>query len=88
MATKPRESDEANDVLRPEDMQDKPKLMGPKTGHKPMIRPKPRESDEANDTMRPEDMQKKTYKSGGMVKSGASRGDGCAQRGRTRGKIC
>jgi len=28
------------------------------------------------------------YKKGGMVKSGASRGDGCAQRGRTRGKYC
>jgi hypothetical protein len=31
----------------------------------------------------------KAYKSGGVVKSsGASRGDGCAQRGRTRGKYC
>jgi hypothetical protein len=28
------------------------------------------------------------YKKGGMVKSGASRGDGCAQRGRTKGKYC
>ena len=31
---------------------------------------------------------KKAYKAGGAVKSGASRGDGCAQRGRTRGKYC
>lgn len=31
---------------------------------------------------------KKAYKSGGMVKSGASRGDGIAQRGRTKGKYC
>ena len=28
------------------------------------------------------------YKKGGAVKSGASRGDGCAERGRTRGKYC
>jgi len=27
------------------------------------------------------------YKKGGAVKSGASRGDGCAQRGRTRGTM-
>ena len=87
MATKPRESDEANDVLRPEDMQTKPKLMGPKSENKPALRSKEKISDEANDTLRPEDMQKKTYKSGGAVKSGASRGDGCAQRGRTRGTM-
>jgi hypothetical protein len=30
----------------------------------------------------------KAYKSGGAVKSGASRGDGCAIRGRTKGKYC
>jgi hypothetical protein len=28
------------------------------------------------------------FKSGGMVKSSASRGDGIAQRGKTRGKYC
>ena len=28
------------------------------------------------------------FKKGGMVKSGASRGDGCAIRGRTKGKYC
>ena len=28
------------------------------------------------------------FKSGGMVKSSASRGDGIAQRGKTRGRIC
>jgi len=27
------------------------------------------------------------YKKGGVVKSGASRGDGCAQRGRTKGRM-
>jgi len=75
-------SDEANDVLRPEDMQTKTKVIP-----KPMPKPKSKESDEANDTMRPEDMQKKTYKSGGAVKSGASRGDGCAIRGRTKGRM-
>ena len=30
----------------------------------------------------------KVYKKGGAVKSGASRGDGIAERGRTRGKYC
>ena len=29
-----------------------------------------------------------TYKKGGVVKSGASRGDGCAIKGRTKGKYC
>ena len=41
-------------------------------------------SDEANDTLRPEDMQAKKFKSGGAVKSKI---DGCAQRGKTRGRI-
>jgi hypothetical protein len=68
-------------------MQDKPKVT-PKPMPMPKPKPKPRESDEANDVLRPEDMQKKTYKSGGAVKSGASRGDGCAIRGRTKGKYC
>ena len=29
----------------------------------------------------------KVYKSGGVVKSGASRGDGCAIKGRTKGRV-
>lgn len=77
-----KESDEANDVIRPEDMQKKTKVTP-----KPVPKPKSKESDEANDVLRPEDMQKKTYKKGGVVKSGASRGDGCAQRGRTKGTM-
>lgn len=32
-------------------------------------------------------MKSENYKKGGAVKSGASRGDGCAQRGRTRGTM-
>ena len=32
-------------------------------------------------------MKSENYKKGGAVKSGASRGDGCAERGRTRGTM-
>ena len=80
MATKMKVSDEANDTLRPEDMQAKTKVMP-----KPMPKPKSKVSDEANDTMRPEDMQAKKFKSGGAVKSKI---DGCAVKGKTRGKYC
>ena len=80
MATKMKVSDEANDTMRPEDMQTKPKVIP-----KPMPKPKSKVSDEANDVLRPEDMQTKKFKSGGAVKSKI---DGCAVRGKTRGKYC
>tara|TARA_R110000868_G_scaffold188827_1_gene431659 strand:- start:846 stop:1100 length:255 start_codon:yes stop_codon:yes gene_type:complete len=84
MATKMKVSDEANDTLRPEDMQTKTKVT-PKPMPKPMPKPKSKVSDEANDTLRPEDMQAKKFKSGGAVKSKI---DGCAVKGKTRGKYC
>ena len=73
--------------------------VAPVVAPRPVVRPSI--SDEANDTIRPEDMQDKPYKkggavkaksscmkTGGAVKSGASRGDGISERGRTRGKYC
>ena len=41
-------------------------------------------SDEGNDIIRPEDMKPKTKK---MAKGGVTRADGCAQRGKTKGKF-
>jgi hypothetical protein len=43
---------------------------------------------EDNPGMKRGGVVKKAYKAGGAVKSGASRGDGCAIRGRTKGKYC
>jgi len=87
MAIKPKVSDEANDVLRPEDMQDKTKVTP-----KPMPKPKPKMSDAEesvkNDMLAGEMVYPTVKKkNGGMVKSGASRGDGCAVRGRTKGRM-
>ena len=55
----------------------------------------PTASNPAMDEMRNADLQRPMankltpgMKNGGMVKSSASRGDGIAQRGKTRGRIC
>ena len=62
----------------------------------PMVKP-PVASNPAMDEMRNADLQRPMankltpgMKKGGMVKSSSasSRGDGCAQRGKTRGRIC
>ena len=72
-------------------------MVTPKTKSKvkPTTAPKPKSkyiSDEANDTIRPEDMQKmkkggktKCMATGGLTKS-SGRGDGAAQRGKTKCK--
>ena len=63
----------------------------------PVARPAvaPTASNPAMDEMRNADLQRPMankltpgMKKGGMVKSSASRGDGIAQRGKTRGKYC
>jgi hypothetical protein len=76
----------------------RPAMVRPMARHvAPVVRPAvaPTASNPAMDEMRNANLQRQmatqgtpTYKSGGMVKSSASRGDGIAQRGKTRGRIC
>lgn len=69
---------------------DRPVAVAPRPMVNPPVAPNP-----AMDEMRNADLQRPMankltpgMKSGGMVKSSASRGDGIAQRGKTKGRIC